>query len=269
MRTARPRHRPRTSRSFATGELEVLGRLSARRTTPSSPGSSARSRTATPAAVRGQPARGPRAGPLAVWKPTVGERPLFDFPIGTLTRREVAAYLVSEALGWGIVPPTRAPRRPVRRGHAPAAGSTPIRTADVIAMVIEPTTRGCVGRAVRRDRQQHGSQGRPPAAGARRPPPRGRPRRHVLGRAQAPHGPLGVGGRAVRRGRGAAALVTRARRRSASGAGPGPLARRARPTARPGPRDRGHPRARRALLADRRLPRPESRTGPRSPGRRI
>lgn len=43
---------------------------------------------------------------LAVWKPTLGERPLFDFPIGTLTRREVAAYLVSEELGWGIVPPT-------------------------------------------------------------------------------------------------------------------------------------------------------------------
>ena len=43
---------------------------------------------------------------LAVWKPTIGERPLFDFPIGTLTRREVAAYLVSEAMGWAIVPPT-------------------------------------------------------------------------------------------------------------------------------------------------------------------
>jgi uncharacterized repeat protein (TIGR03843 family) len=43
---------------------------------------------------------------LAVWKPTIGERPLFDFPMGTLTRREVAAYLVSEAFGWGIVPLT-------------------------------------------------------------------------------------------------------------------------------------------------------------------
>jgi uncharacterized repeat protein (TIGR03843 family) len=43
---------------------------------------------------------------LAVWKPTAGERPLFDFPLGTLTRREVAAWLVSEALGWAIVPPT-------------------------------------------------------------------------------------------------------------------------------------------------------------------
>jgi uncharacterized repeat protein (TIGR03843 family) len=43
---------------------------------------------------------------LGVWKPTRGERPLFDFPIGTLARREVAGYLVSEAMGWGIVPPT-------------------------------------------------------------------------------------------------------------------------------------------------------------------
>ncbi|HYN70709.1 MAG TPA: SCO1664 family protein [Candidatus Eisenbacteria bacterium] len=43
---------------------------------------------------------------LAVWKPTLGERPLFDFPLGTLTRREVAAFLVSEAFGWSIVPPT-------------------------------------------------------------------------------------------------------------------------------------------------------------------
>jgi uncharacterized repeat protein (TIGR03843 family) len=46
------------------------------------------------------------AGILAVWKPTAGERPLFDFPIGTLTRREVGAYLVSDVLGWRIVPPT-------------------------------------------------------------------------------------------------------------------------------------------------------------------
>ena len=42
----------------------------------------------------------------AIYKPTVGERPLDDFPDGTLARREVAAYLVSEASGWDIVPPT-------------------------------------------------------------------------------------------------------------------------------------------------------------------
>ena len=35
-----------------------------------------------------------------------GERPLWDFPDGTLARREVAAYLVSEATGWSVVPPT-------------------------------------------------------------------------------------------------------------------------------------------------------------------
>jgi uncharacterized repeat protein (TIGR03843 family) len=42
---------------------------------------------------------------LAVYKPLRGERPLWDYPEG-LYRREVAAYLVSEALGWGLVPET-------------------------------------------------------------------------------------------------------------------------------------------------------------------
>jgi uncharacterized repeat protein (TIGR03843 family) len=41
-----------------------------------------------------------------VYKPIAGERPLWDFPDGTLARREVAAYEVSEALGWDIVPTT-------------------------------------------------------------------------------------------------------------------------------------------------------------------
>ncbi|MGZ4452679.1 MAG: SCO1664 family protein [Nocardioides sp.] len=41
-----------------------------------------------------------------VYKPVAGERPLWDFPDGTLARREVAAYVVSEALGWDVVPPT-------------------------------------------------------------------------------------------------------------------------------------------------------------------
>jgi uncharacterized repeat protein (TIGR03843 family) len=42
----------------------------------------------------------------AVYKPTRGVRPLWDFPSGSLARREVAAFLVSEALGWKLVPPT-------------------------------------------------------------------------------------------------------------------------------------------------------------------
>jgi len=41
----------------------------------------------------------------AVYKPEAGERPLWDFPHG-LHRRELAAYVLSEALGWGIVPET-------------------------------------------------------------------------------------------------------------------------------------------------------------------
>jgi hypothetical protein len=43
---------------------------------------------------------------LAVYKPRRGERPLWDFPSGTLCRREYAAWLMDEAVGWGIVPPT-------------------------------------------------------------------------------------------------------------------------------------------------------------------
>lgn len=45
-------------------------------------------------------------GLAAVYKPQAGERPLWDFPSGTLCHREVAAYEVSAALGWQIVPPT-------------------------------------------------------------------------------------------------------------------------------------------------------------------
>jgi uncharacterized repeat protein (TIGR03843 family) len=43
---------------------------------------------------------------LAVYKPRRGEAPLWDFPRGTLHRREVAAYEVASAAGWDLVPPT-------------------------------------------------------------------------------------------------------------------------------------------------------------------
>ncbi len=43
---------------------------------------------------------------LAIYKPARGERPLWDFPDGTLCRREVAAYRVSAALGFPNIPPT-------------------------------------------------------------------------------------------------------------------------------------------------------------------
>jgi uncharacterized repeat protein (TIGR03843 family) len=41
-----------------------------------------------------------------VYKPISGERPLWDFPDGTLAQRELATYLVSAASGWDLVPPT-------------------------------------------------------------------------------------------------------------------------------------------------------------------
>ena len=45
-------------------------------------------------------------GALAIYKPRAGETPLWDFPAGTLFQREYAAFLISEALGWRLVPPT-------------------------------------------------------------------------------------------------------------------------------------------------------------------
>lgn len=50
----------------------------------------------------------------AIYKPARGEQPLWDFPHGSLADREVAAYLVSQVLGWELVPPT------VLREDAPA-----------------------------------------------------------------------------------------------------------------------------------------------------
>src|SRR5262249_6052530 len=41
-----------------------------------------------------------------VYKPVAGERPLWNFPGGSLAGREVAAYAVSRAAGWDVVPPT-------------------------------------------------------------------------------------------------------------------------------------------------------------------
>jgi len=43
---------------------------------------------------------------LAIYKPRRGEHPLWDFPRGSLCPREVAAYVVSQALDWPLIPPT-------------------------------------------------------------------------------------------------------------------------------------------------------------------
>jgi uncharacterized repeat protein (TIGR03843 family) len=66
-----------------------------------------------------------------VYKPVAGERPLWDFPDGTLARRESAAYLVSEAFGWDVVPLTclrDGPLGPgmVQRWQEPDPGQDPV-----------------------------------------------------------------------------------------------------------------------------------------------
>lgn len=43
---------------------------------------------------------------LAIYKPRSGERPLWDFPRGTLYKREYASYLFCMLLGWDFIPPT-------------------------------------------------------------------------------------------------------------------------------------------------------------------
>lgn len=50
-----------------------------------------------------------------VYKPVRGERPLWDYPAG-LYRRETAAWVISEALGWGLVPETVVREGPMGRG---------------------------------------------------------------------------------------------------------------------------------------------------------
>jgi uncharacterized repeat protein (TIGR03843 family) len=76
----------------------------------------------------------------AIYKPTLGERPLDDFPDGTLAHREVAAWHVSEATGWGIVPPTILRDGPFGEGMVQAfIDADP--EVDVIAMVVDDDPR--------------------------------------------------------------------------------------------------------------------------------
>lgn len=70
-----------------------------------------------------------------VYKPVAGERPLLDFPDGTLARREVAAFATAQATGWNLVPPTV-----LRDGHFGEGMAQlwirPDPTADPVALVV-------------------------------------------------------------------------------------------------------------------------------------
>lgn len=80
---------PTDAELLARGELTVRGRV----------------REASNAVLYCSVAYGGREA-ACVYKPVAGEQPLWDFPDGTLAQREVAAYELSEATGWGLVPPT-------------------------------------------------------------------------------------------------------------------------------------------------------------------
>jgi len=72
-----------------------------------------------------------------IYKPVAGERPLWDFPDGTLAQREVAAYEVSEATGWGLVPPTVLREGPYGEGMVQLWIETPVEgdLAELLALV--------------------------------------------------------------------------------------------------------------------------------------
>ncbi|WP_181359317.1 SCO1664 family protein [Streptomyces sporangiiformans] len=69
-----------------------------------------------------------------VYKPVAGERPLWDFPDGTLAQREVAAYEVSEATGWGLVPTTVLREGPYGEGMC-QLWIEPVPGAELLALV--------------------------------------------------------------------------------------------------------------------------------------
>ncbi|MEP7360622.1 MAG: SCO1664 family protein [Chloroflexota bacterium] len=93
---------PASLELLRTGELTIVGRLME----ASNASFLCRVTDDAPFDADEWPEDEPPPGPLCVYKPIKGERALYDFPDGTLARREVAAFLVSEATGWSIVPPT-------------------------------------------------------------------------------------------------------------------------------------------------------------------
>jgi hypothetical protein len=113
-----------TLEALREGEIEVVGRIVS---------SSNNAMLVTVTQVCPDP--GPSVVVDAIYKPILGERPLDDFPDGTLARREVAAWHVSEASGWAIVPPTILREGPFGEGMVQAFIETDL-AVDVVALVV-------------------------------------------------------------------------------------------------------------------------------------
>ncbi|TFD79156.1 SCO1664 family protein [Cryobacterium fucosi] len=90
-----PKAGPDPEAGLRDGELELTGRIT----------------TASNATFLGS-----IGGVTVVYKPIVGEHPLWDFPDGYLASREAAAYLVSQVFGWNVVPRTWLRDGPMGRG---------------------------------------------------------------------------------------------------------------------------------------------------------
>jgi uncharacterized repeat protein (TIGR03843 family) len=121
--------RATTLEALREGEIDIVGRIV---------GSSNNAMLVT--VTRLCPDPEPALAIDAIYKPTLGERPLDDFPDGTLGRREVAAWHVSEASGWGIVPPTILRDGPFGEGMLQAFVEADLEV-DVVAMVVEDDPR--------------------------------------------------------------------------------------------------------------------------------
>jgi hypothetical protein len=86
-------------------------------------------------ATRCHPDGSPDIVATCIYKPVMGERPLADFPSGTLARRELASFITSQVTGWGIVPPTVMRDGPFGEGMAQLWIRVD-ETVDPIAMVV-------------------------------------------------------------------------------------------------------------------------------------
>jgi len=96
---------------LATGKLDVKGRLvdasnATLYCTISVGGRQPKAAKGTKNAKTARNVKDAKNTIACVYKPIAGERPLWDFPAGSLAGREVAAYAVSRAAGWDVVPPT-------------------------------------------------------------------------------------------------------------------------------------------------------------------
>jgi hypothetical protein len=122
---------PASLELLRTGELTIVGRL----VEASNASFLCRVTADAPFNADEWPEDEPPPGPLCVYKPVKGEAPLYDFPTGTLARREVAAYVLSEATGWSVVPPTVLRDGPFGEGAVQAWMETDP-NVDVVELVV-------------------------------------------------------------------------------------------------------------------------------------